>query len=87
MTEQPKKPRHKATYATDKRNGGYLIRVAGPDANRFAGRTVPVTLKNETQHDETLEGLVWAGVDQETGGNVALYRFKAKPREDVEVSF
>ncbi len=81
------KRRHKATYATDKRNGGYLVRVAGPDANRFAGREVPVTLKNDQEHVETLESLVWAGVDQETGGNVALYRFKSKPREEESIDF
>ena len=78
---------HKATYATDKRNGGYLIRVAGPQASKFAGREVPVTLKNDTEHTEKLTTLVWAGKDTETGQPVALYRFEPKPREEVDAEF
>lgn len=78
---------HKATYATDKRNGGYLIRIAGPQANQFAGRSVPVTLKNGDEQPEELVKLVWAGKDQESGDNVALYSFKAKPKETVEIEF
>jgi len=84
---EAKKPRHRATYASDKRNGGYLIRVAGPDANRFAKRSVPVNMKDGTTHQETLVNLVWAGKDNETGENVALYKFEAKPKEDIEVEF
>jgi len=75
---------HKATYATDKRNGGYLIRVAGPNAEKFAGRSVPVTLRSGDQHDEKLERLIWTGLDSESGEKVALYKFESKPREDVE---
>lgn len=81
------KPRHRATYATDKRNGGYNIRVAGPDANMFAGRDVPVTMKDGTTHTERLERVVWSGKDNETGENVALYKFLAKPKEVEEVKF
>lgn len=82
-----KKRRHRASYATDKRNGGYLVRVAGPDANRFAKREVPVTMKDGSEHNETLANLVWAGKDNETGENVALYKFESKPREELEVEF
>jgi hypothetical protein len=74
---------HKATYARDKRKGGYLIRVAGPNAGRFAGREVPVTMKDDTEHTEKLTGLIWAGIDTETGAPVALYSFEAKPREEI----
>jgi len=84
---QNKKRNHKASYAKDKRKGGYLIRVAGPNANAFAGREVPVTTKNGDEHTETLDSLVWAGVDKESGENVALYTFVAKPREQTEVEF
>lgn len=79
---------HKATYATDKRNGGYLIRVAGPNAERFAGRDVPVTTKGGDEHSEKLERLIWTGKDNETGEKVSLYKFASKPREKVEdISF
>jgi hypothetical protein len=82
------KPAHKATYATDKRNGGYLIRIAGPHAGAFAGREVPVTRKDDSISKETLERLIWQGKDEKTLAPVALYKFKAKPREEVdEITF
>lgn len=92
MTEQTipgaKKRQHKATYSLDKTTGGYLIRVAGPYANRFAGRDVPVTTKAGEEHEEKLVRLIWVGKDQETGDNVALYRFQGKPRgTDEEAVF
>lgn len=82
--EGPKRA-HKATYATDKRKGGYLVRVAGPNAAAFAGREVPVTTKAETEHLEKLTRLIWTGPDKETGLPVALYAFESKPRESSEV--
>jgi len=85
---EKKKRAHKASYATDKKKGGYLIRVAGPNANQFAGREVPVSMKNSNEeHMEKLVKLIWSGKDQETGENVALYAFEAKPREEKEVEF
>lgn len=75
---------HKATYARDKRNGGYLVRVAGPNANRFAGREVPVTRRDDSEDVEKLDSLIWTGKDTDTGENVALYSFVAKPREELE---
>lgn len=78
------KPRHRATYARDKKKGGYLIRVAGPDSNAFAGRDVPVTTKDGGTHTEKLDRLIWAGKDQESGDNVSLYSFVAKPRVAAE---
>lgn len=88
MAKENGKRLHKATYATDKRNWGYLIRVQGPNASKFSGRDVPVTMKSGDEHSEKLKRLVWAGKDQETGENVALYQFEAKPREKTdEVSF
>ena len=74
---------HKATYSTDKRKGGYLVRVEGPNAGSFIGRTVPVTRKDGDENEEKLVRLIWSGVDQETGKNVALYAFEARPREDI----
>ena len=80
---------HKATYASDKRNGGYLIRVVGPHADAFTGREVPVTTANGAEHIEKLTRLVWKGMDvgneriTGTGLPLALYRFEAKPREET----
>lgn len=89
--EKPIAPRgkrqHKATYATDKRKGGYLVRVQGPNANAFAGRKVPVTRKDDSEDIEELERLIWSGKDEETGQPCALYSFKAKPRDADELAF
>jgi len=76
------KPKHRATYARDNRNGGYLIRVAGPYPEKFAGRQVPVTTRSGKEHLETLSRLIWTGNDKETSDRVALYAFVAKPRAD-----
>ena len=79
---------HKATYATDKRKGGYLVRVAGPQSNAFVGRDVPVTTKNGSEHVEKLLRLIWSGIDKESGEPVSLYTFESKPREKAaEVAF
>lgn len=86
-TEKTPERKHKATYATDKRSGGYLIRVEGPFANQFSGRDVPVTLRNGTEHNERLAKLVWSGNDAENGKPVALYQFESKPREEEIVEF
>lgn len=75
-----KERQHKATYAADKKKGGYLVRVEGPHATAFVGREVPVTRKDDSESTETLERLIWSGIDQESGKPVALYSFKAKPR-------
>lgn len=83
-TTAPKRS-HVATYARDKRKGGWIIRVAGPNAGAFAGRTVPVTLNaNKGEHDEELTHLIWQGIDQESGGPVALYGFNPKPRDEED---
>ncbi len=82
------KREHKATYATDKRKGGYIIRVEGPHAAEFVGREVPVTNKAGDEHMEKLTRLIWTGVDQESGKPVALYGFESKPRSKAdEVTF
>ena len=87
LPNMPPKARHVATYATDKRKGGYLVRVEGPDAAMFAGREVPVTVRSGTMHHERLDRLIWSGTDAETGKPVALYSFLSKPRETTEVTF
>jgi len=93
MAEE-KKRSHKATYAKDKKKGGYLVRVIGPHAVSFAGRTIPVTKRDDTEDNETLDSLIWSGVDtgtpeqKGTGLPVALYSFKAKPKgEEEEIAF
>ena len=77
---------HRATYARDKKKGGYLVRVAGPNAGVFAGREVPVTMLDKTEHAERLTRLIWTGIDTgEYGGTagepIALYTFESHPRE------
>ncbi|MDE2019664.1 MAG: hypothetical protein KGJ13_04965 [Patescibacteria group bacterium] len=74
---------HRATYSRDKRKGGYIIRVEGPHATRFAGRKVPVTMKDGSEHNEELEDLIWSGTDQESGKPIALYSFKPRPTEEL----
>lgn len=76
--------KHRATYATDKRTGGYLIRVVGPNCEAFVGREVPVTTRANTEHMEKLTRLVWTGQDKETQEKVALYKFESKPREQAD---
>ena len=83
----PAKRAHKATYSTDKKKGGYLVRVAGPHASEFVGREVPVTRRDDTESTEKLTKLVWSGKDAETGDPVALYQFAPKPRVDDEIMF
>lgn len=90
---------HKATYSTDRKKGGYLIRIEGPNAAEFGPkktdqigvdnkpiykfREVPVTTKDGAEHRETLTRLIWSGNDQESGKPVALYTFQAKARDDM----
>lgn len=89
----PAKRAHKATYATDKRKGGYLIRVIGPHAGDFAGREVPVVRRDDSESSEKLLKVVWTGKDEGTsekpgtGLPAALYTFAAKPRGDDEIPF
>lgn len=85
MAKEPEKKggQHRATYSRDKRMGGYIIRVEGPFSNRFAGRLVPVTLRDGTSHDEQLTDLIWTGNDEETGKPIALYHFEARPRDEA----
>jgi hypothetical protein len=79
---------HKATYAADKKKGGYLVRVQGPRAADFVGRSVPVTVKSGAEHVEKLTRLIWTGTDDgEISGYVgpcALYAFEAKPKDKTE---
>lgn len=76
--------KHRATYARDNKNGGYLIRVQGQYPEKFAGREVPVVLKSGKEHAEKLGRLIWTGADKDTGERVALYTFEAKPRDTQE---
>ena len=80
----PAKRQHRASYSRDKRNGGYIIRIEGPNAMRFAGREVPVTRKDFTESLEQLEDMIWCGNDQDTGAPVALYHFVPRPRDTDE---
>lgn len=92
-TEKAAKRQHRATYSQDKRNGGYLVRVVGPNAGAFAGREVPVEVKGGEEHPEKLTRLIATGIDDgkynpvDKGKPWALYRFEAKPREEKKVDF
>ena len=81
------KIRHRATYSTDKRNGGYLVRITGEYPEKFAGREVPVSTRAGATHVEKLTRLVWSGADLETGELVALYKFESKPRDETPVEW
>lgn len=81
-TENASVPRaHVATYAQNRRGDGYNIRVIGPNAAAFAGRTIPVTRRDGIEENEKLTSLIWNGTDDETGKPVALYRFVSRPRD------
>jgi len=93
MTDKQKSRQHKATYARDKKKGGYLIRVVGPHAPAFVGKEVPITRNDGTESMEKLTKLIHSGTDDgkvnkaDTGKPYALYQFEARPREDEEVTF
>ncbi len=93
QTNAEGKRTHKATYASDKRNSGYNIRVVGPHANEFAGEEVPVETKNGEEHTERLLRLLWSGPDldpatkEPTGRLAALYSFESRPKEVVKPVF
>jgi|SRR5271166_3435882 len=78
---------HKATYAVDKRKGGYIIRVEGPNSNCFTARRVPVTTKSGDEHSELLMRVIWTGKDKETGAKVTLYDFDNKPLDTDDITF
>jgi hypothetical protein len=77
---------HRASYARDNKKGGYLIRVEGPMCEKFAGRDVPVSLRDGGEpQTEKLDRLIWCGTDKERPTvKIALYSFITKPRTDVE---
>lgn len=85
MAKADTKRAHRATYARDKKKGGYIIRVQGPHCDKFAGRTVPVEQKGGNEHEEKLTSLIWTGTDDGKisgyTGPVALYQFEAKPKD------
>lgn len=93
MTETKKQRSHKATYSRDKKTGGYLIRVSGPQASAFAGREVPVSRNDGSESLEKLEKLINSGIDSgevipaDAGKPYALYTFQPKPRQEVEAEF
>jgi len=88
--EKDDKPKqeHRASYAKDKRYGGYLIRVEGPHSNMFEGREVPVVRKDSVEETmEKLMGVVWTGKDNKSGKPVTLYRFEQKKTDRSEIAF
>jgi hypothetical protein len=80
--DDSKPGQHRATYSRDKIKGGYIINVTGPQANRFAGRTVPITLKNGDKSEEKLTDLIWSGTNDD-GKYCAIYHFEPKPKDEL----
>lgn len=81
---------HAAAYSRDKRNGGYIVRIHGPYANRFAGREVPVKTSAGEVTMERLTTLLHTGIDEGKynaslkGVPYALYAFEARPKAQQE---
>jgi len=84
---EKKKRDHKASFCKDKRHGGYNIWVAGPMANRFAGREVPVTMSNGDEKMITLKDVQWTGQDPKTGEFAAVYDFQPEERIHDDIPF
>lgn len=79
---------HKATYARDKRQGGYLVRITGPRAKEFrVGQYVPVTRMDGSENMEQLNGLVWQGTDEDTSAPCALYQMTKRARAVDAIEF
>jgi hypothetical protein len=84
----PENPKHRATYARDKKNPGqYLIRISGPYPERFEDKIVPVfSMQDKAYHAEQLRRAVWKGTENtaEYGGTVGepvcLYHFDSAPK-------
>lgn len=76
--------RHRATYAADSRNPGkWQILVIGPDAKEFAGREIPIQMKNGSETTEKLDKALWAGKTKDTDENMCYYSFTARPRDEA----
>lgn len=75
---------HRATFATDNIEGGYMVRVEGPNADKFAKRTIPVTRFNGEETEIELKSMTWTGPDKVTGVKVALYKIVKHPRVKVD---
>lgn len=77
---------HRATFATDNIEGGYMVRIEGPNAEKFARRKVPVTRFNGEETEIELKSLTWTGPDKETGKKVALYKIikNKRPAKDTD---
>lgn len=76
--------KHRATFARDKRKGGFIVRVEGPNANAFSHREVPVTKKDGSETPVTLTDLIWTGADRDSGKPIALYGMVPTERNEVE---
>lgn len=81
---EPNKRQHRATFATDNIEGGYMVRVEGPNADKFAKRTIPVTRFNGEETNIELKSMTWTGPDKVTGAKVALYKIVKHPRVKVD---
>ena len=86
----PKEGRqHRASFSRDKNTGGFNIWVEGPNATKFAGKYVPVTLFDGSEQMEKCIKLTWSGVSSLTDKPAAVYTFmkKARAKKDDGVTF
>ena len=79
--------RHKATFAKDKYERGYNIRVEGPRAHEFAQKWVPVTRIDGSETMEFCLERLWKGTSDDSGQPVALFSLYKKPRDADEIPF
>lgn len=85
---------HKASFSKDNRNPGkYNVLIEGPNAHKFANKTVPVSKRDGGERDIQLLDCFWFGPDEgredENGIQIeapkpghfkALYHFKPEER-------
>ena len=89
---EPKLPskdgrKHKATFAKDKYERGYNVRIVGPRAAEFSQKWVPVTRMDGGESMEFCLERLWKGMDDDTKQPVALFSLYKKPRDQDEIPF
>lgn len=81
---------HKATYAKDRKEGGYNLRVIGPHAKKMGRRWLPVTRFDGSENMEYALDIIWSGTDDGTedrpgtGLPVALFSMWKAPKEEQD---
>lgn len=74
---------HRASFSRDQKTGSWIICVVGPNAHRFAGRTIPVKLYSGEENPEKLNKLLWSGEFPSTGEHAATYSFVQREKKPI----